>query len=52
MGRLFGFVGATVLGYVGWFLGMLVGITTAVILTIIGSGLGIYYGRKVAQYYS
>ena len=52
MGRLFGFVGATVLGYAGWFVGMLVGITTAVILTIIGSGLGIYYGRKVAQYYS
>jgi hypothetical protein len=52
MGRLYGFVGTTVLGYVGWFVGALVGTTTAVILSIIGSGLGIYYGRKVAQYYS
>ena len=52
MGRLFGFVGSTILGYIGWFLGARIGITTAVILSIVGTGLGIYYGRKVAQYYS
>jgi hypothetical protein len=52
MGRLFGFVGSTILGYVGWYLGARIGMTTAVILSIVGTGLGIYYGRKVAQYYS
>ena len=52
MGRLFGLVGATAAGYAGWFLGGMIGITTAFILSFVGSGLGIYYGRKIARYYS
>lgn len=52
MSKLFSFIGATVLGYVGWFAGARVGITTAFILSMVGTGVGMYYGRKIAQNYS
>jgi len=51
MGKLFGFIGATVGSYAGWFIGARVGITTAVALSFVGTGIGIYYGRKIAQNY-
>jgi hypothetical protein len=51
MGKLFGFIGATVGSYAGWFLGARVGITTAVMLSFVGTGVGIYYGRKIANNY-
>lgn len=51
MGKVFGFIGATVGSYAGWFIGAKVGITTAVILSFVGTGFGIYYGRKMASNY-
>ena len=51
MGKLFGFIGATVGSYAGWFLGAKIVITTAVILSFVGTGFGIYYGRKIASNY-
>ena len=51
MGKLFGFIGATVGSYAGWFIGAKVGITTAVMLSFVGTGFGIYYGRKIASSY-
>ena len=51
MGKLFGFIGATVGSYAGWFLGARVGITTALMLSFVGTGVGIYYGRKIANNY-
>lgn len=51
MSKLYSFVGATILGYVGWFIGAKVGMATAFILSMVGTGIGIYYGRKIAQYY-
>jgi phosphate/sulfate permease len=49
--KLFSFIGATALGYVGWFIGAPVGMTTAFIVSMVGSGVGMYYGRKIAGYY-
>ena len=51
MGKLFSFVGATILGYVGWYIGATVGITTAFILSMVGTGVGMYYGRLIARNY-
>ena len=51
MNKLFSFLGATILGYVGWFIGAKVGITTAFIVSMVGTGMGMYYGRKIARHY-
>lgn len=52
MTKLFGFIGATAGGYVGWYLGAPVGTMTAFMISMIGSGAGLYYGRKLGDYYS
>lgn len=49
MTRLLGFVGATAGGYVGWALGAPVGIFTAFAVSMLGTGVGLYYGRKLGQ---
>ena len=51
MSGLLAFVGATVVGGIGWWLGSFVGFTTAMILSAVGTGVGIYYGRKIAREY-
>lgn len=38
--------------YVGWWLGAFVGVMTAFIVSMVGTGIGIYAGRRVAQHYS
>ena len=48
MGKLFSFLGATIGGYAGWFLGARIGFMTAFMLSIVGTGVGIYYGRRLA----
>jgi membrane protein YqaA with SNARE-associated domain len=48
MGRLFGFAGATLGGAVGWWLGDFVGLVTAVMLSMVGTGVGLYAGRRMA----
>jgi hypothetical protein len=49
--KLFSFVGATIGSYAGWFLGAKVGFTTAFMLSMVGTGIGIYYGRMIARNY-
>jgi len=49
--KLFSFLGATVGGYAGWFAGAPVGIMTAFMLSMVGTGIGMYYGRKIAKHY-
>lgn len=49
MTKLLGFVGATAGSALGWWLGARVGTMTAFMLSIIGTGLGIYLGRRLAQ---
>lgn len=49
--KLYSFIGATVGSYAGWALGAPIGFTTAFMISMVGTGLGIYAGRKVAKYY-
>jgi hypothetical protein len=51
MEKLFAFVGSTIGGYAGWALGATVGLTTAVMVSMVGTGIGIYYGRRIAKIY-
>lgn len=52
MRKLFAFIGATIGGYAGWYIGARVGVTTAFVLGMGGTGIGMYYGRRIAGYYS
>lgn len=52
MEKFFAFIGAVTGGYAGWALGATVGTATAFIVSIIGTGIGIYYGRRFAQHYN
>ncbi len=45
MEKLMGLVGATVGSLAGWYLGALVGFTTGVILSMVGTGFGLWGGR-------
>jgi uncharacterized membrane protein YeaQ/YmgE (transglycosylase-associated protein family) len=49
METLLGFVGATLLGAIGWWAGDRVGLMTAFILSTVGSGVGLYAGRRFAR---
>ena len=49
METLFGFLGATILGAIGWWIGDRVGMMTAFILSTIATGIGLYAGRRIAR---
>lgn len=49
MTKLLGFVGATVGGYAGWALGAFAGTFMAFVVSMIGTGFGMYWGRRIAQ---
>lgn len=49
MTKLIVFITATVTGAIGWWLGEGAGIMTAFMVSTVFSGVGIYYGRKLAQ---
>ena len=49
MNKLVGFIGATIGSYGGWALGARYGIMTAFMLSIVGTGLGTYFARRVVQ---
>jgi dipeptide/tripeptide permease len=51
MGKLGAFVGSTIGSYAGWYLGARIGFTTAFIVSMVGMGIGLYYGRKIALSY-
>lgn len=51
MTKLLVFLGATVGGYAGWWCGERVGIMTAFLVSIVGTGAGMYLGRRAAQRY-
>lgn len=48
MTKMLGFIGATLGGAVGWWLGDQVGLMTAFIVSIVGTGAGIYFGKRIA----
>ena len=45
MSKLLTFLGATVGGAIGWWLGARVGTMTAFMVSTVGTGVGIYAGR-------
>jgi len=49
MGKMLAFVGATAGGYAGWALGALAGTFSAFVVSILGTAVGVYYGRRIAQ---
>lgn len=52
MSKVLAFVGATSGGWFGWWLGgVLVGMTTAFVLGILGTAGGVYLGRRIARQY-
>lgn len=51
MKGLVGFFGMNVVGALGWWLGAFHSMTLAVLLSAVGSGLGLYAARKLAEEY-
>ena len=49
MNKLIGFVGATIGSYAGWALGVRFGFMTAFMLSIVGTGVGIYVAKRVGS---
>jgi hypothetical protein len=51
LSKLLAWVGATILGGIGWWAGAaLEGMFTAFVLSMVGTGLGIYLGRRMAAH--
>lgn len=48
MTKIIATLGSFVGGSIGWWMGAGVGTMTAFILSIIGTGVGIYFGRQLA----
>jgi hypothetical protein len=44
-------VGATIGGYVGWYLGVRFGFMTAFMLSMVGTGAGMYVARRMSRDY-
>jgi uncharacterized membrane protein YbhN (UPF0104 family) len=42
-------LGATLGGAIGWWLGARVGTMTAFVVSVLGTGVGVYAGRRIAQ---
>ena len=51
MTKLLGFIGATIGGWIGWAIGAPVGVFTAFAVSMVGTGVGIYYGRRAAEHW-
>ena len=51
MQKLLATVGAFIGSTAGWWIGANVGLMTAFIVSMVGMGAGIYWGRKIGQRY-
>lgn len=49
MSKLLGFFGLTIGGWIGWAIGARFSFMAAFLLGIVGTGLGLYVGRRIAQ---
>jgi len=47
--RLMGFLGATIGSYAGWLLAARYGFMTAFMTSMVGTGVGLYVGRRAAN---
>lgn len=48
LSTLLAWVAATLLGALGWWAGALEGMFTAFVLSMVGTGVGLYLGRRMA----
>ena len=51
MSKLCIFIGMTVFGWIGWWIGDQIGFVTAVILSGVGSMIGVYVGWRINRDY-
>jgi hypothetical protein len=51
MTKLMIMVTSTIGSAIGWWVGAKIGIMTAFMVSMLGTGIGIYYGRKAAQHF-
>lgn len=51
MKRLAAFLGMSIGGWIGWMIGALVSIFTAFILSVVGTGVGLYVAKRFASQY-
>jgi hypothetical protein len=49
MVKMLAFAGATAGGWAGWALGALAGTFSAFVVSIVGTAIGVYYGRRIAR---
>ena len=49
MKRLLNFVGMSVGGWVGWMIGVQVSFFTAFIVSVVGTGVGLYYTQRTVK---
>ena len=49
MSKLLAWVAATILGGIGWWAGEMEGVFTAFVLTMVGTGVGLYLGHRLAE---
>ena len=51
MEKIIVIVTTTILSALGWWLGAFIGIFTAFTLSMVGTGFGVYFGRKFVRDY-
>ena len=51
MTKVLAFFGMSIGGWIGWALGAPMGFFAAFILSIVGTGFGLYVGRRIANDY-
>jgi hypothetical protein len=49
MTKLFGFLGASIAGWIGWYVGLPLGFGGAFIVSTVCSGFGMYYAARWAR---
>jgi hypothetical protein len=49
MGGFFAFVGGSVGGWIGWVVGAHIGLMTAYVLSVAGTAVGVFGGRRAAS---
>lgn len=49
MQKVFGFIGMTLGGWLGWFAGAWVSIFVGFLVSMVGTGVGLYAARRMAK---
>jgi len=51
MKGVFSMIASTILGSIGWWIGDFIGIGTALVVSSIATGFGIYWGKKLHDHW-